>query len=198
MGRDSYGRSRSPTTGWWQQLDAGGVDADVVGGPADAEVVAAGGELPDEVGEVAVVGVAAGFGAQDGDGVVGDGVPFAEERRGPRVEEDEPGVVGGRRRGPQTGANRARPSALAVDDVEAPVQDHGGRGVHRVDQPLDGRADPLRWRRTSRRRARVGVPAVRSRSSRWARSASSSCRAWAMPSMTLSETPVASPRSRRT
>ena len=49
----------------------------------------------DQVGEVAVVGVAAGFGAQDGHGVVRDGVPFAEERRGLRVEEDEPGVAGG-------------------------------------------------------------------------------------------------------
>jgi hypothetical protein len=30
-------------------LDAGAVGADVVGGPAAAEVVAAGGQLPDEV-----------------------------------------------------------------------------------------------------------------------------------------------------
>jgi hypothetical protein len=38
------------------------VQADVLGGPADAEVVAAGAQLPDEVGECLVVGVAAGFG----------------------------------------------------------------------------------------------------------------------------------------
>jgi hypothetical protein len=41
------------------------VVADVVGAPAGAEGVAAGGEFADEVVEVLVVGVAAGFGAQD-------------------------------------------------------------------------------------------------------------------------------------
>ena len=78
-----------------EELDAGGVDPDVVGGPSDSEVFAADGELADEVGEVAVVGVAAGFGAEDGDGVVGHRVPVAEERRGLRVEEYEPGVARG-------------------------------------------------------------------------------------------------------
>ena len=43
---------------------------------------------------LAVVGVAAGLGAQQGDGVVGDLVPVAEELGRVRVEEDEPGVVG--------------------------------------------------------------------------------------------------------
>ena len=42
-----------------EELDAAGVDADVVRGPAAAELLAAGGELPDEVREVPVVGVAA-------------------------------------------------------------------------------------------------------------------------------------------
>jgi hypothetical protein len=41
-----------------EPLDAGVVVADVVRRPADAELVAAGGELADEVGEVAVVGIA--------------------------------------------------------------------------------------------------------------------------------------------
>ena len=67
-----------------ESLGAGGVDADVVGGPAGPELLAAGGELADEVGQVAVVGVAAGFGAQDGDGVVGGLVPVAQELRGAR------------------------------------------------------------------------------------------------------------------
>ena len=66
-----------------EPLGAGAVELDVVGGPADAELVAAGGELADEVGQAAVVGVAAGFGAQDGDGVVGDGVPVDEELASP-------------------------------------------------------------------------------------------------------------------
>ena len=47
-----------------EALGAGAVEADVVRGPADAELVAAGRELADEVGEAAVVGVAAGLGAQ--------------------------------------------------------------------------------------------------------------------------------------
>ena len=62
-----------------EALHAGAVELDVVLGPADSEVVAAGGQLADQVGERAVVGVAAGFGAQDADGVVGDGVPVDEE-----------------------------------------------------------------------------------------------------------------------
>ena len=52
-----------------------------------------GGELADEVGQVAVVGVAAGLGAQDGDDVGGDAVPVDEEVGGARVEEDEAGGV---------------------------------------------------------------------------------------------------------
>lgn len=41
-------------------LAAGAVELDVVGGPADPEFVAAGGQLADEVGQATVVGVAAG------------------------------------------------------------------------------------------------------------------------------------------
>ena len=60
------------------------VELDVVGRPADPELVAPGGQLADEVGEASVVGVAAGFGAQDGHRVVGDLLPVVEElaRRG--------------------------------------------------------------------------------------------------------------------
>jgi hypothetical protein len=46
-------------------LGAGAVVADVVGAPAGAEVVVAGGEFADEVVQLLVVGVAAGLGAQD-------------------------------------------------------------------------------------------------------------------------------------
>ena len=49
------------------EFDAGRVDADVVGGPTASEVVAAGGELSDEVGQVTVVGIAACFGAEQRD-----------------------------------------------------------------------------------------------------------------------------------
>ena len=76
------------------QLDAGGVDLDVVGGPAATELIAAGRQLTDQIGEAPVVWVASGLGAQDGDRVVGGLVPVAEELGGVRVEEDESGVVG--------------------------------------------------------------------------------------------------------
>ena len=77
-----------------ESFGAGGVDADVMGGPPGPELLATGGELADEVGQVAVVGVAAGFGAQDGDGLVGGLVPVAQELRGTWVEEGVAGAVG--------------------------------------------------------------------------------------------------------
>lgn len=58
-----------------------------------------GGELADQVGEVTVVGVAAGFGAANGDDLVGDVIPMIVEvlaagglwrRRAGRVGEVEP------------------------------------------------------------------------------------------------------------
>src|ERR671923_2327141 len=52
-------------------LGAGVVEADVVGGPAGAELGALGGEFADEVREVAVVGVVAGRCAQNRDDVAG-------------------------------------------------------------------------------------------------------------------------------
>jgi len=44
-------------------LDAGGVDPDVVGSPSDSELLAAGGQLPDQIGQGPLVGVAASLGA---------------------------------------------------------------------------------------------------------------------------------------
>ena len=76
-----------------EAFGAGAVVADVVGAPAGAEVVAAGGELADEVVQIAVVRVAAGLGAQDGDADVGGGVPVGVEAVRRRVEEREPGEV---------------------------------------------------------------------------------------------------------
>jgi hypothetical protein len=55
------------------------VEADVVGGPFGTEGLALGGDLPDQIGEVAVVGVAAGFGAGDRDDLVGHVVPIVVE-----------------------------------------------------------------------------------------------------------------------
>ena len=56
------GPGRRPPGG--APLHAGVVDPHVVRGPADPEVLAAGGQLPDEVGEPSVVGIPAGLGAQ--------------------------------------------------------------------------------------------------------------------------------------
>ncbi len=59
---------------------AGAVEADVVGAPAAAEVFAPGGGLTNKVVEGLVVGVAAGFGAEDGDAGVRSEVPGGVER----------------------------------------------------------------------------------------------------------------------
>jgi hypothetical protein len=57
----------------------GAVVADVVRAPAAAEVLAARGQLPDEVVQTLVIGVAAGFCAQDGHAGVGSDVPVGVE-----------------------------------------------------------------------------------------------------------------------
>jgi hypothetical protein len=113
-----------------EPFGAGAVELDVVGGPADAELVAAGGELADEVGESAIVGVAAGFGAKDGDGVVGDGVRlehggfFASEALDAAVGavDGKPGL-GGRDLGPSRGGELANVlrRVHAVDPTTAPA-----------------------------------------------------------------------------
>src|SRR6266571_6784138 len=54
------GEIEVPDDGVVDELDAGGVDPDVVGGPSDPELVAAGGQLPDQVRKRPVAGIAAG------------------------------------------------------------------------------------------------------------------------------------------
>jgi hypothetical protein len=95
QGEGLEGQVEVADDGMVEELDAAGVDSDVVRGPALSGLFAAGGQLPDQVREVPVVGVAAGFGAQQGDGVVGGLVVVAEELSRVRVEEDEPGGVAG-------------------------------------------------------------------------------------------------------
>ena len=77
------------------QLDAGGVDLDIMRCPSTPELVAAGRQFTDQIGEAPVVRVAAGLGAQDRDRVVGGLVPVTEELGGVRVEEYESGVLTG-------------------------------------------------------------------------------------------------------
>src|ERR1700722_9612023 len=125
-----------------QVFDGGVVEADVVRGPADAELVALGGELADEVGEVPVVRVATGGPAQDGDGLAGGAIPVAVEGLGSRVEGHESGVVdrsgGG---GIQLGVQR--PSELVGgQEVEAVVADERGGAGDGVEGPLDVGPDP--------------------------------------------------------
>src|SRR3954451_10127160 len=71
----------------------GVVDAHVVRGPAGAELLADGGQLPDQFAQVLAVGVAAGLGAQQRDGDVGRALPVGVVAARPRVEELETGEV---------------------------------------------------------------------------------------------------------
>jgi len=70
-------------------FDAAVVDAHVVRRPERSEELATGRELADEVGEFAVVRIAAGLRTQDRDDVRGDGAPLGVEAVRPVVEEDE-------------------------------------------------------------------------------------------------------------
>ena len=151
IGKDSNGQLEVPDDRVVDELDAGGVDPDVVGGPSDPELVAAGGQLPDQVRKSPVVGIAAGLGAQQGDGVAGDLVPVAEELGGVRVEEDEPGVVG---RPDRVGVDRREqrvPEGVGGQDVQASVEHERGRAGHRVDDALHRGPDVLRGGPAARR-----------------------------------------------
>ncbi len=175
-------------------LGAGPVDAHVVRGPAGAELLAPSRELADEVRQIAVVGVPAGLRAQDGDRVVGDAVPVAVEVGRSRAEEDEPGWFTGRTGSTYNSEKRARPSAFAERMSKRPFCTRAGAPViASISLCTLGRT------RCCVRRRRRGVAgwAARARSNRCARSASSSCRARASASRTLSETPLRFPRSSR-
>jgi hypothetical protein len=118
----------------------GAVQSDVVGGPADAEGIAAGGQFTHEVGQFLVVGVAAGFGAQHGHRAVGSAFPVHPEHSGVRVEKVEPGQVS--RSGRVAEQRRVQRSRQRVrgENVEAPVLDEGRPGRHPVEDA--GHAGP--------------------------------------------------------
>jgi hypothetical protein len=161
-----------------------------MGSPPATELVAAGGQLTNQVGKSPVIGMAASLGVQQGDSVVDDPVPVAEEL-GRARREDEPGAVGWPDRFGIDRQEQREAKLVGGQDVKTSIEQERGRADHRVEGALHTGPDPLR---AGRRGARV-VPAARIRSRRWLRSASSSCRARVMPSMTLPETPVALPRS---
>jgi hypothetical protein len=75
-------------------LEAGAVQADVVGGPQGAEFLAAGGQLADQARQGRIERVAACLGAQQFDGGARGVLEAGIEVAGGGVEELEPGEVG--------------------------------------------------------------------------------------------------------
>jgi NAD(P)-dependent dehydrogenase (short-subunit alcohol dehydrogenase family) len=70
-------------------LGPGAVEADVLRGPHGPEVLALGGKFSNEVGQVAVVGVACGFLPQDGDDVLDHCFPIRHLAGRSGIKEDE-------------------------------------------------------------------------------------------------------------
>ena len=129
---------------------------------------------PIEVRELAVVGVAAGLGAQVRDELRGERAPSRRRSRRRRVQEGEAGAVGGllaalEHRRVQRAAER-----VGGEVVHAAVA-HDRRRGHLVDDALHDRPDALLGRPRALGR-RPGWRRARGRS-RCARSASSSCSA---------------------
>ena len=118
-----------------ERLGAGAVLADLVSGPADPEGLAAGGELPDEFGEVAVIGVAAGFDAEVPDTGVSDPVPVDVELVRALVEEDEAGEVGRPLGVDEDLGVEGVAEPVGGEDVEAAVADERGGSPDRGSTP---------------------------------------------------------------
>ena len=189
---DFVGKADVADDGVVKSFGAGPVQDHVVGGPPIAEGVAAGGQLADEVGQVAVVGVAAGFDAKHGDGGVGRVVPVWIQPRRVGFRNVNLARLTGRAGSSYTGEYRATRSGWPTEG-QAYVQNDGGQDGEAVEDALHDGTNLL-FRRGAAA-ARGVVVAARARSCRCACSASSRCRARAMASRTLSETPVRLPRS---
>ena len=110
-----------------ERLDLGAVGAHVVAGPPDAELLAAGRQMPDEFDEVGIVRVQSGLDAEDGDNVVGELVPLWPELPGlVFVVEQEPRRVG---RIPSVSEMRVVKSPAQVvrgHNVQVGVEHHRG------------------------------------------------------------------------
>src|SRR3954471_2559637 len=126
-----------------EPFSSGLVEPDVMCRPADAERVAAGGELSNEIGELLVVRVPTSFGAQDRHGGISGFFPVGVELVRAVSEEAVPSQV--RRSFRRVEDGRVERSAKRVDrqDVEAAVADKRDRGGHRVEHVLDAVADLL-------------------------------------------------------
>jgi hypothetical protein len=152
-----------------ERLGAAAVLADVVGGPPDAEVLALHGEFTDEVGEVAVVGIAAGFGPKIADACIRDTLPVRVEPAGLAIEEDEPGQVRRTVRVREDLGVQRVAEPVGGEDVEAAVADAADSVMESRTRCTPGRT------RSGVRRAVAGCRlAARTRSKRWVRSTSSS------------------------
>src|SRR5258708_13735645 len=110
--------------------------------PPCPEIIAAGGQLADQVRQLPVVGIAAGPGAQQGDRVVGYLVPVAEELGRMRVEEDEPGNAGRPARVAVDRRGQREPELVCGPDVQASAEHE--RAAPRGQEALDREPDSLR------------------------------------------------------
>ena len=110
--------------------------------PPGAEHLAPRRELADEIGQTAVVRVAAGLGAQHGDGVGRHLFPVGVEVTGARVEEDEARRVGGTVRAVVVLRVEGAAEMIGSEEVHTPVADERRRGVDRVENPLHARPEP--------------------------------------------------------
>ena len=128
--------------GWWSRLVPVSWKRTLWAAHLRAERLALGGELADQVRELAVVWVAAGFGSEDRDDLFGDVVPVVVEAFRAGVEEHEPGCVRRAAWG-EVGGVEGVAELVGGEDVQAPVADERGRLGHRVEDPLHGGADLL-------------------------------------------------------
>jgi hypothetical protein len=123
-----------------EPLDPGVVESDVVRGPAGAEGIAAGGQLTDEVGERPVVGIAAGLGAQQGDGGVG--------RSGTAAQQEEPMrirlIIGNQQATATLEDDPATRDLVSLLPVTIPMRDLFGRGkLGPLPRALTGGVEPV-------------------------------------------------------
>src|SRR4051794_753164 len=154
-----------------QELRARAMEPDVMRRPADAELVAPGGQLADEVVQGTVVRVTPGVRTECRDEPGGETIPFRIEIGRRRIEEREPSTVrrllGALEHRRVEGASERIGSQVVTPDMA----DDGSR-VDLIEQALHtGR---IRGFPAGRERLGASGLAARARSKRCARSASSS------------------------
>ena len=117
-------------------FDAGAVGADVVGTPAAAELVAAGGQLADQVVEALVVRVLPGRGAEVGDRGVRGKLPVGVKPVRGAVKEGEPGEVRGAIRVVVEVGVKRTAEEIGGEQVGPVVSDNHRPGGDGVEGPL--------------------------------------------------------------